>query len=492
MLPIEPLPTAILLATVGLLMAVSILLSGAPGRFGLPVVLLFLVIGMLAGEDGFGGLQFSDYALTFRLGTIALALILFDGGLNTPLGSVRRAIGAATVLATVGVMITAGVLATGANLLGLSWPHALLLSAVVSSTDAAATFSILRGAGINLKRRVGATLELESGLNDPMAIILTVAFTAAVVTNQRPDGWLALEILKQLILGGVLGAAIGYGATQLLARARLPAGGLYPALTIAIGFLAFSVPTLLGGSGFLAVYVAGMVIGNSAMPYRSGIIRVHDSIAWLAQISMFLMLGLLVTPSRLMDVVWIGLALAFVLVFVARPIAVVLCTLPFRYTPRDVGYMSLVGLRGAVPIILAVFPVLANAPGANRIFDIVFFIVVVSAIVPGGTVGWATRKLGLESGDPPPPPAALEISSTQLLRGDILSFYIDPAVAVCGIEVQEIPFPTGSSALLIMRGDELIAPRGGTVLQPGDHVYIFAAPEEAGMLQLMFGRPQGD
>ena len=207
---------------------------------------------------------------------------------------------------------------------------------------------------------------------------------------------------------------------------------------------------------------------------------------------MFLMLGLLVSPSRLMDVVWIGLALAFVLVFVARPIAVVLCTLPFRYTPRDVGYMSLVGLRGAVPIILAVFPVLANAPGANRIFDIVFFIVVVSAIVPGGTVGWATRKLGLESGDPPPPPAALEISSTQLLRGDILSFYIDPAVAVCGIEVQEIPFPTGSSALLIMRGDELIAPRGGTVLEPGDHVYIFAAPEEAGMLQLMFGRPQGD
>lgn len=492
MLPIEPIPTAILLATVGLLMAVSILLSGAPGRFGLPVVLLFLVIGMLAGEDGLGGLEFNDYALTFRLGTIALALILFDGGLNTPFGSVRRAIGAATVLATVGVVITAGVLATGAHLLGLSWPHALLLSAVVSSTDAAATFSILRGAGINLKRRVGATLELESGLNDPMAIILTVAFTAAVVTNQRPDGWLALEILKQLVLGGLLGAAIGYGATQLLARAKLPAGGLYPALTIAIGFLAFSVPTLLGGSGFLAVYVAGMVIGNTPMPYRSGIIRVHDSIAWLAQISMFLMLGLLVTPSRLMDVVWIGLALAFVLVFVARPIAVVLCTLPFRYTARDVGYMSLVGLRGAVPIILAVFPVLANAPGADRIFDIVFFIVVVSAIVPGGTVGWATRKFGLESGDPPPPPAALEISSTQLLRGEILSFYIDPAVAVCGVEVQDIPFPPESSALLIMRGDELIAPRGGTVLEQGDHVYVFAAPEEAGLLQLMFGRPQGD
>ena len=492
MLPIEPMPTAVLLLTIGALMALSVLLSGAPGRFGLPVLLLFLVIGMLAGENGIGRLAFDDYALTFRLGTIALALILFDGGLNTPFGSVRRAIGAASVLATLGVVITAGVLAAGAHLLGLDWPQALLLAAVVSSTDAAATFSILRGAGINLKRRVGATLELESGLNDPMAIILTVGLTAALVHREQPDATLIFEVVKQLVIGAAFGIALGFGGRELLGRARLPAGGLYPVLTIALAFLAFSVPTLLAGSGFLAVYIAGMVIGNGPMPYRSGIIRVHDSVAWLAQLAMFLMLGLLVTPVRLLDVAWIGLAIAFVLTFIARPIAVIICTLPFRYTPRDVAYMSLVGLRGAVPIILAVFPVLAAAEGATRIFDIVFFVVVLSALVPGGTVGWATRKLGLESSDPPPPPAALEISSTQLLRGDILSFYIDPAVAVCGVEVQDIPFPTGSSALLIMRGDELIAPRGITVLEPGDHVYIFAAPDEAGMLQLMFGRPQGD
>lgn len=492
MLPIEPIPTAILLLTIGALMAVSVLLSGASGRFGVPVVLLFLVIGMLAGEEGLGGLAFDDYALTFRLGTIALALILFDGGLNTPLGSVRKAIGAASVLATFGVLITAGVLATGAHLLGLSWPEALLLSAVVSSTDAAAVFSVLRGAGINLKRRVGGTLELESGLNDPMAIILTVALTAAVVNNEQPDAWLAYEVLKQLAIGGVLGVAIGYGARMLLGRTHLPAGGLYPVLTLAVAFLSFSVPTLVGGSGFLAVYATAVVLGNGAMPYRSGIIRVHDSIAWLCQIAMFLMLGLLVFPGRLMNVAWIGLALAFVLTFVARPLAVFLCLLPFRYTARDMSYIGWVGLRGAVPIILAVYPVLAGAEGALRIFDIVFFIVVVNTIIPGGTVGWVTRKLGLESSDPPSPPAALEISSTQLLRGEILSFYIDPAVAVCGIEVQEIPFPEGSSALLIMRGAELIAPRGGTVLQPGDHVYLFAEPDDVGMLQLMFGRPQGD
>ena len=492
MLPIEPIPTAVLLLTIGALLALSVLLSGAPGRFGLPVLLLFIVIGMLAGEEGLGGLLFDDYALTFRLGTIALALILFDGGLNTPLGSVRRAIGAASVLATLGVAITAGVLATGARLLGLDWPQALLLAAVVSSTDAAATFSILRGAGINLKRRVGATLELESGLNDPMAIILTVGLTAALIANEQPNASLVLEVVKQLVIGAAFGFALGFGGRQVLARSRLPAGGLYPVLTIALAFLAFSVPTLLDGSGFLAVYIAGMVIGNGPMPYRSGIIRVHDSVAWLSQLAMFLMLGLLVTPSRLLDVAWVGLAIAIVLTFIARPIAVFICTLPFRYTPRDVAYMSLVGLRGAVPIILAVYPVLAAAEGALRIFDIVFFVVVLSAIVPGGTVGWATRKLGLESSDPPPPPAALEISSTQLLRGEILSFYIDPAVAVCGVEVQDIPFPTGSSALLVMRGDELIAPRGNTVLEPGDHVYIFAAPDEAGMLQLMFGRPQGD
>lgn len=492
MLPIEPIPTAILLLTIGALMAVSVLLSGASGRFGVPVVLLFLVIGMLAGVDGIGGLPFSDYALTFRLGTIALALILFDGGLNTPLGSIRRAVGAASVLATVGVLITAGVMAVGAHMLGLSWPEALLLSAVVSSTDAAAVFSVLRGAGINLKRRVGATLELESGLNDPMAIILTVALTAALVHNEQPEASLALEVMKQLIIGGVLGVAIGYGARLMLSRTRLPAGGLYPVLTLAVAFLAFSVPTLLGGSGFLAVYAAAVVLGNGPMPYRSGIIRVHDSIAWLSQISMFLLLGLLVSPSRLIDVVWTGLALALLLAFLARPIAVLVCLLPFRYTPRDMAYIGWVGLRGAVPIILAVYPVLAGAEGATRIFDIVFFIVVVNTLVPGGTVKWMTTKLGLESSDPPPPPAALEISSTQLLRGEILSFYIDPAVAVCGVEVQDIPFPPESSALLVMRGDELIAPRGGTVLEPGDHVYIFAAPDEAGLLQLMFGRPQGD
>ena len=492
MLPIEPIPTAVLLLTIGVLMAVSVLLSGASGKFGVPVVLLFLVIGMVAGVDGIGGLRFSDYQLTFRLGTIALALILFDGGLNTPLTSVRRAIGAASVLATFGVLITAGVVATAAHFLGLSWPEALLLSAVVSSTDAAAVFSVLRGAGINLKRRVGATLELESGLNDPMAILLTIALTAALIGGVPPDAWLALDVVRELAIGGTLGVAIGYGARLMLARTRLPAGGLYPVLTLAIAFLAFSVPTLLHGSGFLSVYAAAVVLGNGAMPYRTGIIRVHDSIAWLSQIAMFLVLGLLVSPTRLLDVVWIGLALALVLAFLARPIAVLVCLLPFRYTTRDMAYIGWVGLRGAVPIILATYPVLAGAEGAGRIFDIVFFIVVVNALVPGGTVKWVTQKLGLESSDPPAPPAALEISSTQLLRGEILSFYIDPAVAVCGVEVQDIPFPEGSSALLVMRGDELIAPRGVTVLQEGDHVYIFAAPDEAGMLQLMFGRPQGD
>jgi len=388
---------------------------------------------------------------------------------------------------------TAALMGAAAHLVGFSWPAALLLGAFVSSTDAAAVFSVLRSSGISLKRRVGTTLEVESGLNDPMAVILTVALTQNLLAPWVGLGWeLVLDTLVHMVVGAVLGLAVGYGGRLLLARIRLPSGGLYPVLTLALACIAFGVPTLLNGSGFLAVYVAALILGDAELPYRAGLVRVHDALAWLSQIAMFLVLGLLAFPSRLVEVGWVGLALALFLALVARPLVVALCLAPFGYTGRDVAYVGWVGLRGAVPIILATFPVLAGAPGAERIFDVVFFIVVVNALVPGATVPWVTRRLGLESREPPAPKAVLEIESMQPLVGKLMSFHVDPALVVTGVPISDLPFPEGSAATLIIRGQELIAPKGDTRLTPGDHVYILARPEDVPFIQLMFGRPEGD
>jgi len=489
----EPAATALLLTTCGVLLAVSVVFSRASQRIGVPIALLFLLVGILAGSEGIGGIYFENYRFAFRMGSIALALILFDGGLNTPLGALRRSAAPAGLLATVGVALTAGLVAVPAHLWGLSWPEALLLGAVVSSTDAAAVFAVLRGSGLQLKRRVGVTLEVESGINDPVAVILTVALTANVLQPGETQAWrIGLEVLTQLVVGGLLGVGFGYLGRMALGRLQLQAGGLYPAITLAVAFLAYGVATLLNGSGFLAVYLAGLVLGNGALPFRAGLLRVHDALAWLAQIAMFLILGLLVFPSRLPEVAVPGLAIAAALAFVIRPLAAWLCLLPFHYRPKEVAYIGWVGLRGAVPIVLAIYPVLSGAPGAGRIFDLVFFIVVVNALVPGGTVAWVTRRLGLQSSEPPAPQAVLAIESRLPLEGDLMSFYIDEALVVAGIPLHELDFPEGSAVSLIVRGDRLVPAKGSTVLQPGDHVYVIARPEDRPLIQLMFGRPEED
>lgn len=488
MFPAEPIPTAVLLATCGALMGIAVLFSRASERIGVPVVLIFLIVGMAAGSEGIGGLYFDDYALAFRVGILALVLILFDGGLNTPLAEARRVLAPAAVLATLGVVGTAALAALGARLCGFPWGQALLLGAVVSSTDAAAVFSVLRGSGLQIRRRVALTLELESGLNDPMAMILTFALTQWIAGQGQPLWKSLLAVPAQMAVGCGLGIGLGIAGRFLLRRARLPAGGLYPVLTLALACLAFGVPSLFFGSGFLAVYLAAAVLGAGPVPHRAGILRVHDAVAWFSQTGMFLILGLLVFPSRLLAVTWAGLGIAFFLVFVARPLVVLLCLLPFRFEPRELTYVGWVGLRGAVPIILATFPVMAGVEGAERIFDVVFFVVVVNALVPGGTIRWATRRLGLEAWQPPRPHAVLEISSAGELKGEVMSFYIEPAAAVCGVPVSEIQFPPGSAAMLVVRGQELIAPRGSTVLQPGDHVYVFCRPEDRSLVQLLFGR----
>ncbi|HEX6631129.1 MAG TPA: potassium/proton antiporter, partial [Gemmatimonadaceae bacterium] len=483
--------TALLLATFGLLLATSVVFGRFSERIGVPLVLIFLAIGMVAGSDGLGGIVFEDYAFTFRVGTVALTLILFDGGLNTSVAAVRATIAPAGLLATVGVVGTAAIVAGAAHLLGFDWPLSLLLGAVVSSTDAAAVFAVLRGSGINLKRRVGTTLEVESGINDPMAVILTTLLTANALAGHEVPPWWALlgEVVVTILLGLAAGVLIGRVGRLVLNRIRLPAGGLYPALTLALACLSYGVATLVHGSGFLAVYVAALVLGNGQLPYRRSLLRVHDALAWLSQIVMFLLLGLLVFPARLLEVAWPGLALALVLALLARPLVSTLCLLPFRYTGRDMAYVGWVGLRGAVPINLATYPILAGVRGAERLFDVVFFLVVVNALLPGMTVPWMTRRLRLESAEPPTAPAVLEIESLRPLEGELMSFYVDDALAVVGVPMSELPFPEGAAATLIVRGQQLIAPRGATELCAGDHLYIFARPEDRPFIQLMFGRP---
>jgi cell volume regulation protein A len=367
----------------------------------------------------------------------------------------------------------------------------MLLGAIVSSTDAAAVFSALRSSGISLRRRVGSTLEVESGLNDPMAVLLTVTLTTVLVTGEVPSaGGVVFSFAAELVLGGALGWVIGVGAAALLRRLRLRSLGVYPVVTLGVALLAFGVTTALHGSGFLAVYVAGVVIGNGQLPYRAGVLRTHDAMAWLSQIVMYLVFGLLVFPEQLPGVALTGLSIALVLVFIARPLMTALLLAPFRFSVRETAYVGWVGLRGAVPIVLAIYPVLFGAPGAQMIFNVVFFIVVVNAVLPGATVARVARSLEMDIDEPPRPHALIEVESMDPLRGELLTFYVDEALAVTGVPLADLPFPDGAAASLIIRGTEMIPPRGTTMLEDGDYVYIVARPQDRELILLMFGRPE--
>jgi cell volume regulation protein A len=391
------------------------------------------------------------------------------------------------VLATLGVLGTAAVTGLAAWAFGLALPEALLLGAIVSSTDAAAVLSVLRGAGVQLKRRVGVTLELESGLNDPVAVILTVALSRALV---EPDamGWALLgETVVQILVGGAFGLGIGFGGREILKRTRVAAGGLYPVITLSLALVAFGAPTLLHGSGFLAVYVAGVIIGNGTLPFRSGILRVHNSIAWLGQVTMFLLLGLLVSPSHLVDVRWTGLAIALVLAFVARPLVTWLCLAPFGFAGKEIAYVGWVGLRGAVPIILAMFPVLTRVEGAQRLFDIVFFVVGVNALVPGATVRWVTRWLGMGAATAPPAPATIDFNSSRVIGGDVVSVCVREDSAAADASVRDLKLPPSVAIMLLVRGVEPIPATEAAALRPGDHVFVYCPPQHAPAVRRLFG-----
>lgn len=483
---------AILLTAAGILLLAAVLLSPLSQRLGVPIMLVFLVVGMLAGEEGPGGIPFEDYALSFHLGTLALVLILFDGGLNTRLSTLRSTAGPALLLATFGVVVTAALTAAGGLLLGLEPAVAVLAGCVVSSTDAAAVFSVLRGGGIRLRGRTAALLEVESGINDPMAMLLTVVGTEAFVAQQTGVATTVGFFVSQLSFGLLGGVCVGMLGRFLLRHARLPVAGLFPAVTVALALVAYGLPSLVNGSGLLSVYVAAVLIGDGRMPYRAWALRVHDALAWLAQLAMFLMLGLLVFPSALVPISDEALEIAAVLALVARPVAVLLSLLPFRFAWRERVFVSWVGLRGAVPIILATYPVLRGVPHGTEIFNVVFFFVLANAIVQGGSVAWLARRLGLAAEAAIPPPASIELVSRTEYGGTFSWLYVYPSTAVAGAKVRDLPLPRDCLLTLVLRGEDVIPPHGETRLEVGDHVCVFSTSEHRALLSLLFANAAPD
>jgi cell volume regulation protein A len=490
----EPVATAALLTTVAILLGISALFGRAFERMGVPIVLGFLAIGVAAGLPAFGNITVGDYHFAFRIGVIALVLIIFEGGLNTTTKAFRRVAAPALTLATLGVVVTAAIVAIAATLLGVGRGSAMLLGAVVASTDAAAVFSVLRGSRTQLNHRVATTLEVESGINDPVAILLTLAITEYLVGGSTHTSIpiMGLDVLLELAIGAVIGVLIARLALLSFKRLRPPSGGLMAVVTTSIALLSFGAATLLHGSGFVAVYAAAITLGNGRLPMRSSVIRFHDAFGWLSQITMFLLLGLLALPERVAGQIPLGFALAFVLTFIARPIAVLACLLPFRFSLREVLFIGWVGLRGAVPIVLAIYPVLAGLGEGEAIFDVVFVIVVLNAIIPGSTVRAATRLFKLEAKTPPPPSAVMQIEAAQILNADVISFFVTPAIAAAGVSLAELPFPEGAAVAMIVRGDDLIPPKGSTILEPGDHVYVITRSEDLAEIQLLFGKPEAD
>ncbi|MER6284468.1 potassium/proton antiporter [Streptomyces sviceus] len=459
-----------LLLVCSLVLLVAVAAVRISSRSGLPSLLVYLGIGIAMGQDGIGDIHFDNAELTQVIGYAALVVILAEGGLGTKWKEIKPALPAATVLALVGVAVSVGVTATAAHyLIGLEWRQALIIGAVVSSTDAAAVFSVLRK--IPLPARVTGTLEAESGFNDAPVVILVVAFSQ----TGPVEHWYTLiaEITLELAIGAALGIAVGWLGSWGLRHVALPASGLYPIAVMAIAVTAYAAGALAHGSGFLAVYLASMAMGNAKLPHWPATRGFADGLGWIAQIGMFVLLGLLVTPHELGDDVLPGLVIGLVLTMVARPLSVFLCLTPFRVPWQEQTLMSWAGLRGAVPIILATIPMVSGVEGSRRVFNIVFVLVVVYTLVQGPTLPWLARKLRL-GGDSEAADLGIESAPLERLRGHLLSVAIPEGSRMHGVEVNELRLPAGAAVTLVVRDEKSFVPLPTTVLRRGDELLVVA------------------
>jgi cell volume regulation protein A len=473
------------------LVIISILANKVSGRLGVPSLLIFILVGMLAGSEGPGGIYFDNPVIAQTIGVVALALILFSGGIDTRWAEVRPVFARALSLSTVGVILTSvSVSIAAVLLLGFSPVEGFLLGAIVSSTDAAAVFATLRSRRASLKGELRPLLEFESGSNDPMAIFLTIGAITLLMNPGASILTLIPLFVQQMAVGGILGYGIGKLTVHLINVLKLEYEGLYAVLTLAMALFVYSFTTLMGGNGFLAAYIAGLVIGNATIVHKRSLIRFHEGIAWLMQITMFLALGLFVFPSQLLPALVPGILIAFVLIFIARPVAVYLALLPWRMNSHEKIMVSWVGLRGAAPIVLATFPLLAGLPSANVVFNLVFFTVIISAVLHGTSIPLVARMLDLSAPAPSRSRFGMELDLPEgsQSQSELIELVIPPGSSVINKQIVNTGLPQGTLIILIAKGKEQFSPRGATVLEEQDTLLVLTTAERADEVrQLILG-----
>ncbi len=468
---------------------VAVFANKASEKFGVPALLLFLALGMLAGSEGPGGIDFDDPWLAQALGVTALAIILFSGGLDTQWSRVRPVAFSGALLSTIGVAITAVAVGAAAWLvLDFTLLEGMLLGAIMSSTDAAAVFAVLRSRNLGLPERVQNLLELESGSNDPMAVVLTISVITLITQPDVSPASLAIWLfVVQMALGALLGYLLGWFLVWVVNHIGLETEGLYPALTLSAALFIYGAITYVGGNGFLGVYIAGLIMGNNAFVHKKSLLRFHDAAAWFMQIVMFLILGLQVYPSRLVPVLGTGLLLSVILMFLARPVGVFVTLAFSRFDLKERILIAWVGLRGAVPIILATFPYVTGVPQADEIFNIVFFVVLTSVLLQGTSIPFVVRLLGLARPQQVRPRHPLEFEESEQIPATMMDFIVPYNSPVAGKAVMELGLPEESVIALISRNDKYILPTGSTVIEPGDVLLILLNKESIAEINKVLG-----
>jgi potassium/hydrogen antiporter len=460
----------------GALLALGIAAALVADRVQVPGLLLFLGLGMLVGSEGVGGVEFDDAELTRTLGTIGLVLILFEGGLSAGWREIRPVLPTAISLATVGTILTAVIAGFAAAwILDLGTLEGMILGAAIAATDSAAIFAVLRGS--TMRRRLARTLEGESGMNDPVALLLVTGFIAWIEEPAYGLPDMAFELVGKLALGAVLGTLIGLGARWTFRKLDYPTQGLYPVASIATAALAYGLTEVVHGSGFLAVYLTALTLGSGQVPGQRTIVAFHQGLGWVSQIALFFLLGLLVFPSQLIDVAGEGLLISAVLIFIARPVAALVASLTERFSIRERLMLGWAGLRGAIPIWLATFPVIAGVEGSGEIFNIIFFVVVTSTLVQGATFEPLARRLGLTTTEPALPRPLVESGTIRRLGGEVYAYRVDPDAEIVGRPVRELRLPREAVVNIIVRAGEAIPPRGSTEIEAGDELHILIRSE---------------
>lgn len=477
----------LVLLAAGALLLVSLGVSRLGGRLGIPGLLLFLGVGMLFGSDGLG-IQFQNYRLAQAIGTLALCFILFQGGLDTNWAATRPVVRRGLSLATVGVLGTAGIMAAFSHFaFGFPWLVAWLLGAIVSSTDASAVFSVLKERKLGLKGDVTPLLEFESGGNDPMAVFLTVGLLELIASPEASVLSIVPLFLKQMIIGAVAGYVLGRAALWIINRIQLQFEGLYSVLSIALALVVFGGAAVAGGSGFLAIYIAGVILGNAEFIHKRSLVNFHDGLSWLMQVAMFLTLGLLVNPHELLPTAGLALACALVLVFLARPVSVYLALANAKMPLNEKSMVAWVGLRGAVPIVLATFPLLAHIPQAMTLFNIVFFIVLTSVLLQGTTLTLVARWLHVREKVPPVSASPIAYTPTGHDKTALVEVEVRPGSDADGRRIVDLRLPPQALVILVNRQGEYLIPRGATHLLAGDSVTVLAGEQEQAEVRRRLG-----